>query len=187
MIYFVRHIKTGYIKIGCTSSVVHRLREIAYSHGAVALLGMMNGDFIIEKQLHAHFADYNIRPSTWWGKEWFSPAQPILDFIDVNAALIDNSFGMEFARWYAIGRGRKFTSNLPSLLLIKYGVKSADLLPHRKIIAKEIGIDPQVLNDWLRKNYIRKPIPNTVERICRFLRCGVADLLEYVPDERETA
>ena len=185
MIYFMQHVETGRIKIGCSINVIHRLRDMARYHGAIALLGTMDGDISTEKRLHIHFADFNVRCAPLWGWEWFTPGQPIMDFIAANTALTDNSFDMEFACWYAIGGGRRFTSNVPSLLLVKYGVESADLLPHRNIIAKEIGIDPQVMYDWTRKSYIRRPIPGTLQRMCAFLNCTIADLLQYVPDQGE--
>lgn len=79
-VYFLRDTGTGRIKIGTTSDVAARLRQLSTgaSHPLV-LLGTMCGGRALEAALHSRFDRHRVH------LEWFAAAPELLDFIDRQA------------------------------------------------------------------------------------------------------
>lgn len=78
-VYFIQAVNGGPIKIGKSKDVETRLSQIQYANdmGKLEVLGVVDGYTETERFLHHIFADYRIDPR----REWFEPAQPLLDFI----------------------------------------------------------------------------------------------------------
>ena len=79
MIYFIQRKRDGLIKIGYTGNVGERFSGLKSEHGAIELLGIMEGDRDTENQLHKQFADYRFEK-----REWFSDSTSIREYIASN-------------------------------------------------------------------------------------------------------
>ena len=79
-------------------------------------------------------------------------------------------------------------NNFRRLLEEHYGVSRGARLPTQAKIAEDSNIKQPTISLWLAGEVTRFD-KGTIEAMCKFLRCSVGDLLEYVPDkvERETA
>lgn len=82
----------------------------------------------------------------------------------------------------------KVVNNFRALIEKRYGVSSGARLPTIAKLSEDIGISQAAVLAWLSgdaKRFDRVAI----EKICKFLRCKVGDLLDYQPDagEREHA
>lgn len=76
MIYFVRRVGGGDIKIGMSACLSARLMQLEKMVGCeLVVLGVMDGSFYEEKSLHREFA------TICREGEWFDPAASLLDFI----------------------------------------------------------------------------------------------------------
>lgn len=72
-VYFAQAPTTGAIKIGFTSDVHRRIRQI---RPRVELLALMHGGRSWERQMHDRFAHLRIEG------EWFQPADELINFIE---------------------------------------------------------------------------------------------------------
>lgn len=80
MIYFIQEDRDGPIKIGVASNVKRRLQGLQVSSAhELHLRATMNGNALVEKELHERFAEWRIRG------EWFKPAPPVLALIEQHA------------------------------------------------------------------------------------------------------
>jgi predicted XRE-type DNA-binding protein len=86
MIYYVRHLETGLIKIGYSAAVLIRLKQLEAYCGAVELLGAHEGNLAKEKAMHQQFAHARSR-GVLGGKEWFNPTGDLTDYIKANTQL----------------------------------------------------------------------------------------------------
>lgn len=87
-VYLLQCSETGLIKIGRTagpiairmSSVLAERRECAAS---LVLLGLIEGDVVVEKSWHKHFADIRTRAANFrlGSTEWFRPVKRLIDFV----------------------------------------------------------------------------------------------------------
>lgn len=78
-VYFIKNPLTGFIKIGKSFMVKHRLKVLSKKNGAeLQLLGVVPGGLNEERELHLRF-DNSRRDG-----EWFLPAVDLLDFINSN-------------------------------------------------------------------------------------------------------
>lgn len=77
MIYFIESGWLGPIKIGFTAGpVAARVRGLSTAHHReLTVLLTMEGDTVVERELHHRFADHRMRG------EWFHPAPDLLSFI----------------------------------------------------------------------------------------------------------
>jgi len=77
LVYFIREMPHGGIKIGTCNSVNKRLLVMQTGNSReLKVVATMKGGFKKEKQLHKHFKYCRIRG------EWFSPAPELIDLID---------------------------------------------------------------------------------------------------------
>lgn len=75
-VYFVEAVGVGRIKIGVTTNLSERLRDLSNSSPVrLRLLGVVRGDRRFESILHAKFARHRLHG------EWFSSAPDILTYI----------------------------------------------------------------------------------------------------------
>jgi hypothetical protein len=90
LIYFVRNDGTGQIKIGSSIGLKARLcaiRSYCRPH-SITLLGITEGGYNEEFELHERFAEYRDKSGRGRGRsEWFWPGLEILDFIKANTHL----------------------------------------------------------------------------------------------------
>lgn len=49
-----------------------------------------------------------------------------------------------------------------------------------RVIAEEAGLSPGVIVRLMNNQFERVEVP-TLVALCRYFRCGIGDLLEYVP------
>jgi hypothetical protein len=83
MIYFVQAGDNGPIKIGLAISPETRKKNLQTAHyEELRIIGILDGNSHVEKQLHRQFRDYRIRG------EWFHPSQEIIKFIEGNTKQI---------------------------------------------------------------------------------------------------
>lgn len=86
MIYFIRQVSTGYIKIGCTLNVWARMVKLQKDYGEVELIGGTYGQQTDEIKLHHRFEYLNVAQITLanrnsYGIEWFYPDEEIVGYI----------------------------------------------------------------------------------------------------------
>ena len=76
MIYFIKNLTNGNIKIGYAKSPKDRLKELqTASSEKLVLLKTIEGDKTNEQQLHQRFIHLRLNG------EWFSPGEDLLEFI----------------------------------------------------------------------------------------------------------
>lgn len=75
MIYFLQR-DNGDIKIGTTRWTKARISSLQAKHGKLRVLGVMEGSYDLEKEIHKHFAEFRIGRS-----EWFRPVVEIHKYI----------------------------------------------------------------------------------------------------------
>ena len=75
MIYFLQIPTGGLIKIGTTSQLSVRLKQLTAKHGPLDILAVLDGGLDVEQELHERFA-----PNRLEG-EWFEPSDILLNFI----------------------------------------------------------------------------------------------------------
>ena len=97
MIYFLRSVETGYIKIGTTQNLHQRLRLLATKFGKLEVLGVLPGNRPFEKALHMAFKDHVV---TEMGREWFFDTPSIRKYIDSYAWAWDKQKKIKQKRLY---------------------------------------------------------------------------------------
>lgn len=75
VIYFVRHLGTGEIKIGYSGCVDHRMQWLIREVGPIELLAVILGSMRLEKMHHAWFGAYRLHG------EWFAPGEELMSYI----------------------------------------------------------------------------------------------------------
>lgn len=76
MIYFIRPVGGGNIKIGTTIRLSQRLKELTKDVGqALEVLAVVEGGLSAERQLHEQFAHLRVT------QEWFEPGDDLTGFI----------------------------------------------------------------------------------------------------------
>jgi len=86
MIYFLRHPKTGLVKIGTTDKYHRRLSTLMSKYGDLELVALMDGNRTTEAALHVRFGAAN-RQGVLDGREWFADTPELREFIEVNGHL----------------------------------------------------------------------------------------------------
>lgn len=76
LVYYIRRISDGMIKIGTTRSFRARMNTIRAEHGEIEILLTHSGDAKKEREMHARFGAYRIGRT-----EWFRPVKPLLRWI----------------------------------------------------------------------------------------------------------
>ena len=91
VVYFIRRVSDGMVKIGTTTSFDNRMKALQIAHGELQILLTMSGGRALETEMHRKFDVYR-RPRT----ELFAPANPLLIWIyrqRVNATYRDGQVG----------------------------------------------------------------------------------------------
>lgn len=81
MIYFLRHVETGLIKIGTTKNLKSRVYDLEREHGKLEVMGFVAGYEWYETELHKRFDHLNKR-GVLSGREWFSPDSELINYIE---------------------------------------------------------------------------------------------------------
>jgi len=88
MIYFIRPVDGGPIKIGTSIDVMRRLKELQWTFRIkMHVLGIIDGNEDIEHSLHIRFGHIRIG-----GSEWFHPTNELIAFIDRETQRPDKQF-----------------------------------------------------------------------------------------------
>lgn len=69
MIYFLQRESDGYIKIGHTGMHGVRFKDLSRQHGELKLLGIEDGAYKREKELHTLFAEFRLNKTEWFRDE----------------------------------------------------------------------------------------------------------------------
>lgn len=85
MLYFLKHVETGLIKIGRTKNKSVRLSQLIKEHGDLELVGLLPGYKERESELHKQFSHLQV-VGVLNGVEWFAPDDELMTFIDSNAS-----------------------------------------------------------------------------------------------------
>lgn len=79
MIYFLKNKKVDVVKIGYTSNIQRRIKQLEQqSKCKLKLLLLMPGNILNEKELHKHFKNCNI------SGEWFNYSEAVKSYISLN-------------------------------------------------------------------------------------------------------
>jgi hypothetical protein len=81
MIYFIRHKKTGLIKIGKADYVANRVKQLEAQYGSFEIVGYLQGDEEVEKPLHSVFAPFQ-NTELLGGVEFFNPHPALMAYIE---------------------------------------------------------------------------------------------------------
>lgn len=73
-VYFIQ--RGDLIKVGTTTRLPQRLRELEREGGPVSLLGALAGGAVLEQQLHRRFQKHLVK------SEWFNDCKDIRDYIE---------------------------------------------------------------------------------------------------------
>lgn len=86
LVYFLHNPQTGLIKIGTTVNYYARLNELqGQQETELNLLGLMEGDIVIETALHLRFARFRLPRKVSGGQpEWFLDMPEIREYISQN-------------------------------------------------------------------------------------------------------
>lgn len=80
MIYFIENLNNGLVKIGHTNRPRQRFKSLKYAEKSdLLILGVMDGDVVIEREMHAKFRSSRIRG------EWFEKTPELRLFIASSA------------------------------------------------------------------------------------------------------
>lgn len=152
MIYYIRHIETGLIKIGLSTAVSIRMKNLAAFYGELELLGFHDGDIKVEKEMHQRFAPR--ARGILSGKEWFNPTPELMAHIQANTRL-ENDVNVEPLKplFYPPKQVKpvdteikgRFESALPDL--IKAYLNQTGMT--RQELAQLVGIDGSTLSRLL--------------------------------------
>lgn len=181
MIYFVRHIDSGLIKIGCTGDVPARLHNLANQYGVVKLLGVREGDSSDERRLHWQFAEYNVR-GVLTGREWFTGAPDLLDYIAQTAVPSGVVYEQGKKRVVNLKSKTRFESLLPAALSRKE-IRDDSRYTQRQI-ALATGISESVISRAF-KGKIASMNLETARKLCIWLGCDYSDIIRIVRDPAE--
>lgn len=192
VVYFVQR-ADGDVKIGCSAFLRDRMINLCNQHGALTLLGTMEGDRFDEQATHTRFAAYR-RAGRKPNKptEWFAPAADLLDYIAENTwkpPLRQSRYAPDPKRQVVrVARRREQVPNedgvglryLPTpnkvqtFLRERYG----DLSSIRKRqLCEESGFYYHAVDVWLG-GYVTHAELRTVEKWARFLNCPISELIE---------
>ena len=75
MVYFVRHIATGHIKIGYTGDMPARMQDLRRTYGPIDVLATADGMLAEEQAWHRRFLGLRL-----FG-EWFAPGPELLECV----------------------------------------------------------------------------------------------------------
>jgi DNA-binding Xre family transcriptional regulator len=160
MIYFVQR-ANGNIKIGFTDNIKDRLRSLQGAYDGVELLGIMEGDRATEKALHNQFR------FCWVEGEFFVDTFELLEYIAEHATPFIVPTELNKIKGHV-------RNNLIALMAKR------QLEVERLINLYDIADDVDWSMDELRRLYngtMRSYNLEKIERLCRYFKCEVGDLL----------
>lgn len=177
MIYFVRHVDTGLIKIGYTANVSGRLRDIANTYGAITLLGLYGGDWADERDLHLKFNAFNIR-DVLNGREWFSADVTLMGYIEEYCyATLQTLYEPGKKRIVRYTGEARFESLFP-VALARKEERDGKRYTQRQI-ALATGIS-QALMSRIFRGRIEGLNLATARKVCLWLDCDYKDIIRIV-------
>lgn len=158
MIYFIQHLATSLIKIGCTVDLPARLYAIERQYGAIRLLGLVPGYYERENYLHKLFGSDNVI-GVLDGREWFSPSKAVLAHINKYAQMTiplpieepvagARNYNTDIPNDWQPIQDTYFITGVGVKLHEKYGTE----LPTYKQLSLLTGINHKALKGWLFGN-----------------------------------
>jgi Helix-turn-helix/T5orf172 domain len=165
VIYFVRSPKS-LIKIGTTTRLSKRLKQLAAKHGeGLELLAVTKGSFRVERRLHRKFSHLHR------GGEWFEPGNDLVDFIISKGKPWD---GLDETP----RSGAMATKTLARHSLsyqMKEIIDSRGLTPHA--VATLAEVDPGIVSRWMAgRRDIRL---ETADKLARALGLRLAETARW--------
>lgn len=178
-VYFIRHIETGYIKIGASDNFQKRIWTIVLHHGAVEVLGVMTGGLDTEKQLHSGFADD--RAKMLGEREWYHPNDDLHFYIQMNVDVeVPEAFAAAARNYVKVPRRKHYFA--PFKRRIYYSCLRGELSWKPCEQAVSIGVPSRVLTA-LKAGQFNKASKKYLRVVAEFFGCTVEQLAEYPVDE----
>lgn len=91
MIYFIRQVSTGYIKIGWSIRPIERFISLQEKFGELHLIGVMSTPENQERRLHERFESLNVvrhgEKKRIYGREWFVAQDALVGYIGASCSL----------------------------------------------------------------------------------------------------
>jgi DNA-binding Xre family transcriptional regulator len=187
MIYFLRHTKTGLIKIGVTYDLDARLHTLRAAYGDLELLGLLAGFEEEENELHIQFKDANVR-STLKGREWFEPTKELMSYIGKYTSMQKplpigtrrRSSKLPFTRAKPV---RPVMSGRVRIMLPELIRQKEMQLRHSLTMAEVAAgakVSERLIYRWLNsKEKIERFDGDTLDGFCAYFGVGVGELLVY--------
>lgn len=161
-VYFVKHAQSGQIKIGVSSDVKERMRTIKSTLRKdgprvvdLQLLGIIEGDSILERKIHRQFNSLNIRG------EWFEEMPELTDYI-VDKAQAD-------LHQIDLGQPSSDTWSLGDLADISFQVLRSELEEARKrevkLLAETLELQQQSKAAQQRTIYLETQLKERSQQI----------------------
>lgn len=175
MIYFLQR-ADGAVKIGTTNQYHNRLYSLSLEFGNLSLLGLMDGDRAVERQIHQMF------PETQIGKsEWFLESEALSEYIRANTHLSVPPIApnVKPPRVEKVVKGH-VRNRLPQLIEAKQ--QREQRMINTSQLADEIGISRPTLYKWL-DNHVDRFDAKVCDAFCHYFNCEYGELL-YVEFEK---
>ena len=156
MVYFIQHITTKHIKIGCSERLKNRLSELQVGNSEkLRIVATCEGSYEEEKQLHKEFKEYKLRG------EWFYPGQKLIFYIET------------YSKPFYITPEK---NAIKKLRLSKYKTQTD--------IAEQLGITKQAINQvenrFIDESISIKTLKKYLEAIGYELKLEFIDIKPYV-------
>lgn len=180
MIYFIRHVETGLIKIGYTGNLHKRFTSLRLDYGDIEPLGYIDGSRKDESILHKWFNGDN-KTDILPGREWFIASTDLMRFIDENAlecGINVQDLNTEFKpddppdHVSIINRLYK---------LMKEKESETGEMVSVMDICRATGISKATIYKWIH-NRVSRFDSEVIINLCQYFKKDVGDLLTIVED-----
>lgn len=173
-IYFAQFERfPGMVKIGCTRNLTRRRYTLACKYKSkMTVLGMMDGGFVQERELHRRFAAFN---APEYGREFFYLSEVIDAFITLSTIPYEE---LEWEQKPAKTRVL-FKSNVPALIGAK--MKEANRFISMQEIHEAVGLSAKDFAKWTKGDATLDRLKtDDAEAFMHYFNCTLEDLLGFV-------
>lgn len=181
MIYFVKHVESGHIKIGTSRNYRARFNSLTAQYGIIHEIGVMPGHRKEEQRLHTKYKKLAVEDGK--GREWFYPTSDLIDFIlsnTVSSTYFDaDKDDMRLYQGVVV-------NHLLDLMTAKQLREGRFITID--VVANESGVSRPTVASWLKNTRQVRYDFSIIEKFCNYFKCDVGDLLTLDEiDEEEVA
>lgn len=169
MIYYLRHIATGLIKIGTSNYFEDRLKNLIRYYGDMEVLCLVDGTQADEALLHKQFRHANVKGQLV-GNEWFSPTPDLMAYI---GTLGGNTTATVATPKKVSSGGIQVVNNIPNVL---YRHKKMNGMNNSELAAF-LEVSESYLSRIFKNKRGDKVDLDILYRICHKLKVTPNDLL----------